>query len=125
MFKCVLPRDKNDLNYEFPNAVFIVESFNFDNRRDSVECRVVGFADEAALNVYQTRIKNAQFHDLERSMIYNKYLSIKVADVNTKQHEITDLETFTAIPYLCEVIEAIIVEKDMVVGSIELPNPMP
>lgn len=120
MFKCVLKRENNELNYDFPNAVFMVESFSYDDRRDIIDCRVVGFADEFALESYKNKIKNAVFHDLEKSMIYNKHHSVKVADVNSTIHEIVDINTFTALPYLKEVIEKVIINTEQIFSDAEI-----
>jgi len=81
MFKCPLSREQNNLNYAFENAVFVVESFNYDVRRKSINVRVSGFADQVALESYLSKINAGQFHDLEKSMIFNRHFDLNVVDV--------------------------------------------
>jgi len=82
MFKCPLTRENNQLNYEFPNSVFFVESVSLDLRRDNFDVRVVGFADAFAYQAYMGKLANAQYHDLERSMVFNRNYNVKRVDID-------------------------------------------
>jgi hypothetical protein len=105
MFKAVLKRENSPLNYEFVNAVFSVESFNYDIRRADIDVRVVGFADERAYGVYKDKLTNNEYHDLERSMVLNRTFTVKKADVDSAQQ--TDaLSMLTAIEVVLQEKEA-------------------
>lgn len=59
----------------------MVESFSYDMRRKSIDVRVSGFADKVALDAYIAKINAGEFHELERSMVFNRHFNLNVADV--------------------------------------------
>jgi hypothetical protein len=95
MFKCPLKKEFNKLEYDFPMAVFELETFNFDRRRKTIDVRVVGFADENAYNKYKAKIQKSEYHDLERSMVMNQHFSINIDEVKSSiSEDSTDFDIF-------------------------------
>ncbi|PKP53808.1 MAG: hypothetical protein CVT92_02430 [Bacteroidetes bacterium HGW-Bacteroidetes-1] len=107
MFTGTLKRENSPLSYEFTNAVFVVESFNYDVRRAEMDVRVIGFADEYAYNAYKAKLEKNEYHDLERSMVLNRSFSVKKADVDAAVDTLSGAGMVAAIEAVLQATEPI------------------